>query len=598
MGNDFRDQKNGAGGRAKAGPKKNVPATPAGPPPLPASAKSIDALGKGETAIYDPNVKTGDLAPQVVDDDADAHPTLLNGRAEDYLDDPEIQKDAPVPTQALEAVWTKPRTPKTTTRPPTSKHGNTPVPRLTPAPHAKGNTPPPKLTKNATPVPRISTPPPAPVDDEPDEVEEDATAGGPKDALAIGASLVDGRFVIEAHAGEGLESIVYRAMDRHENRRCALKEFSGDALVMMDALRKSLEDYEGPIPGSIAHKNVVEIYELVHDWTRGPILVMEYVAGGTLDALIQRKNRLLGPLEAAKVYAPIADAIATAHENGIFVGDVHPRQIMVGAGGSEPKLDATAALIAHNAADLADWLDRRQRDDLPPELLAAEPQVTSATDVYAIGAALSQAMYAKPAVETAKSLRSLSRGARPIFEKCLAQRTSDRYSSADQVAEALKRLGDNRSWLSPQIASPPVLIAVLAVVAVIGILLAGLVITKNSGPVVPIVLNKCPPDSELEMVRASVARNDDLQAMKQYRELQARFPECMAFAVPLAQLSELESIRTLRRDHKKKLLEVRAAPGGLTSDQRREIGESVGVLRIIDPNDEQVRYWGDQLRSE
>lgn len=588
------------------GTKKKSPAVP-GPPPLPANAKTIDALGKGETAIYEPG-KSGDLPrPKISDDDDDddAHPTLLNERAEDYLDEPSVQNDGAVPTQALEAVWTKPRPQKVTTRPPTSKHGNTPPPKLTPAPYAKGNTPPPRLTtKNAAPVPRVSTPPP-PLEEEEEEqreeIEESATAGEPKEALAIGTSLADGRFVIEAYVGEGAESIVYRAMDRHKNRRCAIKEFSGESQAMMEGLRKSLgEGFEGPVPGSIAHKNVVEIYELAFDWSRGPLLVMEYLAGGSLDATIQRKNRLPEPLDAAKIYLPILSAIAAAHEHEILVGDVHPRQIMVGTGGSEPKLDATAALISGGAIDLADWLDRRQHDDLAPELLAAEPQANIATDIYAIGAALSQVMYAKPASETAKSIRTLDRGVRPLFEKCLAPRTSDRFSSVQQAAEALRRVGETRPWWSKMpAASPPVLIAVLAVIAVVGILLAGLVITKdNNGPVVPILPNKCPPDSEMETARAAAARNEELQAMKQYRELQARFPECMTLAVPIAQLGDSENIRTLRRDHKKKLHQMRDAPGGFTADQRRDIAGSVDVLRIIDLDKDLVRYWGERLRSE
>jgi hypothetical protein len=587
VGTDIRDNRNGPGNRSRAGTKKGsdsnaeAPRKPSGSTGSRPAAPAIDALGKGETAIYDNSAPPGReiVRPTIEpppDAETDVSPTVRGVRPSAEPEEPEDSDNEPQDhrTVALDPVWAQPRRGQTRSR-----------------------TSPPK------PGPKVSTPPPLPPKNEPeaknihDEEEEETASGGAAPPLPQHATVAGDRYVIEALIGEGPESRVYRALDRRENRRCAIKEFSGESRNTMDALVASLEDYEGPVPGAISHKNVIEIFALARDRSRGPLVIMEYVAGGTLENVIQRKNRLLAPDEAARVYAPIVEAVAAANGQNLFVGDVHPRQIFPGAGTSEPKLDATAALLGHSNDELSVWLERRHRDDLAPELCAQEPEVGSASEVYAIGAALSNAVLGKSASEARKSMRAAPKELRQMLEKCLADDPADRHPSVAHVARALGELGAASPFATRIFASPVILIGAIAVVAVAGILFAGFQITK--GPeqtILPAPQAECPEKTELDSTRALAPREGELAALKQYRALHARFPACNEVSAQIAQLVETDTIKGFKKEHRRKLRQVPDTQGELTEEQRREIAQSVGIVRAIDPNDDLVGYWSEKLR--
>src|SRR5262249_34727375 len=87
---------------------------------------------------------------------------------------------------------------------------------------------------------------------------------------------------------------------------------------------------------ALNHPNIVTIYEI--DQQDGlDFMVMEYIAGATLDARIPRQGMRLN--EALRVAVQVAEGLRSAHAAGIVHRDLKPSNIMVGDDGLVKILD-------------------------------------------------------------------------------------------------------------------------------------------------------------------------------------------------------------------------------------------------------------------
>jgi serine/threonine protein kinase len=127
--------------------------------------------------------------------------------------------------------------------------------------------------------------------------------------------------------------------DRRVDLRCILT--SSEALVQ-----------EAKAASALNHPHIIPIHEIEsangHDF-----IVMEYVRGKSLDALIPRHGMRLGEL--LRIAIPVADALAAAHARGIIHRDLKPANVMVGTDGAVKVLDfGLAKLSGDNDADEAE----------------------------------------------------------------------------------------------------------------------------------------------------------------------------------------------------------------------------------------------------
>ncbi len=134
--------------------------------------------------------------------------------------------------------------------------------------------------------------------------------------------------------GEGGMGAVYRARDERLKRDVAVKVLP--ALWLADPERKKRFLQEARAASALNHPNIVTVYEIASD-DGIDFLVMEYVTGRTLDALIGSKGMKFAEL--LKFAIPIADALAAAHAAGIVHRDLKPGNIMVAADGRVKVLD-------------------------------------------------------------------------------------------------------------------------------------------------------------------------------------------------------------------------------------------------------------------
>lgn len=154
-----------------------------------------------------------------------------------------------------------------------------------------------------------------------------------------GGSLLHYR--IESQLGQGGMGVVYRALDTKLIRPVAIKVLPPEAVS--DPARKHRFVQEARAASALNHPNIITIHDI--GTAEGiDFIVMEYVAGKSLDRVIPRRGL---PLSEALQYAiEIADALAGAHAAGIVHRDVKPSNIMVTDKGHVKVLDFGLAKLA------------------------------------------------------------------------------------------------------------------------------------------------------------------------------------------------------------------------------------------------------------
>jgi eukaryotic-like serine/threonine-protein kinase len=132
------------------------------------------------------------------------------------------------------------------------------------------------------------------------------------------------RYRIESKLGEGGMGVVYRARDTQLDRDVAIKVLPQDKVA--DPLRKQRFVQEAKAASALNHPGIVTVHDISSD---GGVdfIVMEYVSGKTLDAVIPAKGLDVG--RALRYAAAIADALAKAHEAGIVHRDLKPSNVVV-----------------------------------------------------------------------------------------------------------------------------------------------------------------------------------------------------------------------------------------------------------------------------
>jgi serine/threonine protein kinase len=256
---------------------------------------------------------------------------------------------------------------------------------------------------------------------------------------------IAGRYELGPLLGSGGMGEVRLAHDAVLDRDVAIKLLS-PAFAQDEALRQRFTR-EARLVARLSHPGIVTVFDTGIEDDR-PYIVMELVAGTTLADALRR-----GPLPTAQVTAigrDVALTLAYAHAHRLLHRDVKPANILLPASGGAKLGDFGIALSEEATRLTQAGTLLGTAAYLAPEQLAGE-EATAASDVYALGACLYQAvsgrlprddssLAALTADETVTPVRELEPNVPEWLEelvmRCLARRPEFR-PSAQELAHAL-----------------------------------------------------------------------------------------------------------------------------------------------------------------
>jgi eukaryotic-like serine/threonine-protein kinase len=201
------------------------------------------------------------------------------------------------------------------------------------------------------------------------------------------------RFVLERELGSGGMSWVFLGRDEVLDRPVAVKVLKpgfGETDIGARFRR------EGRTAARLSHPNIVQVYDAGEGEFEGretSYIVMEYVPGGDLKRLIDRRGVLSGG-ELIKL-SEVAAGLAHAHERGVIHRDIKPHNILLDETGSLKLTDfgIARALDATQATRTGSYLGTALYS--PPEQLRGEG-VAPKSDVYSLGVTLYHAATGQP----------------------------------------------------------------------------------------------------------------------------------------------------------------------------------------------------------
>src|SRR5215213_1648194 len=216
--------------------------------------------------------------------------------------------------------------------------------------------------------------------------------------------VLGGRYRLIAPIGTGASAQVFLADDVKLRRRVALKVLH-PALADDQAFLRRFRA-EARAAAALSHPNLMAVY----DWTDegDPYLVLEYLGGGSLRALLDRGRRLTVG-QAVIVGLEAARALDYAHSKGFVHRDIKPANLLFGDEGRLRIADFGLARALSEATwtEPGDGLVGTARYAAPEQ--ASGARVDGKADIYALGLVLIEAVTGVVPLTSESALSTLLR---------------------------------------------------------------------------------------------------------------------------------------------------------------------------------------------
>src|SRR5437588_952606 len=290
-----------------------------------------------------------------------------------------------------------------------------------------------------------------------DELSRDNAkpTSGVKEAVRAATMLGElGDYELLEEIGRGGQGVVFRARQKSLNRTVALKVIILGQWASKAHLKRFRREAEAA--ASLDHPCIVPIYE-VDERDGSCYFSMKFVEGGQLDEVVRREPMPIR--RAVELIAKVARTVHYAHEHHILHRDIKPGNILLDAKGEPHLTDFGLARLVETESTVTRTMEVLGTPSYmaPEQAVGNNARVTSATDVYGLGAVFYQLLTGHPpfaggaTYETIKLLLDteprqprllnpkVDRDLATICLKCLEKDPQRRYSSALALAEDLER---------------------------------------------------------------------------------------------------------------------------------------------------------------
>jgi tetratricopeptide (TPR) repeat protein/predicted Ser/Thr protein kinase len=286
-------------------------------------------------------------------------------------------------------------------------------------------------------------------------VDDPGRPASPMPATARRPKMITdfGDYELLEEIGRGGQGVVYRAYQKSLNRTVALKVIGLGPWATEAHLKRFRREAEAA--AGLDHPCIVPIHE-VGERDGCCYFSMKFVEGGQLDEVVGREPMPIR--RAVELIAKVARTVHYAHEHGILHRDIKPGNILLDQKGEPHLTDFGLARLVETESTVT-----RTKEVLgtpsymaPEQAIGETRKLTSATDVYGLGAVFYQLLTGQPpfaggtTYETVKLLLEteprpprllnpkIDRDLSTICLKCLEKDPQRRYPAAAGLAEDLE----------------------------------------------------------------------------------------------------------------------------------------------------------------
>jgi len=275
------------------------------------------------------------------------------------------------------------------------------------------------------------------------------------------------RYRFERSIGSGGMATVYLAHDIRHEREVAIKVLRPDLAATLGGERFLREIR---IAAKLTHPHILPLHDSGEE--AGLLYyVMPYIEGESLRQRLTREGELPIP-EAVRLLRDVADALASAHKQGIVHRDIKPDNVLLSEGHAlVTDFGVAKAVTEARAEGDAGLTTLGMAVGTPaymsPEQAAGDPDIDHRADIYALGAMAYEMLTGRPpfegdtphsvlAAHVSQTPRRVSelRDAVPtpladVVMRCLAKHPADRLQSAAELRAALDGLATPSGVITP-----------------------------------------------------------------------------------------------------------------------------------------------------
>lgn len=213
---------------------------------------------------------------------------------------------------------------------------------------------------------------------------------------------IAGRYRLDEKIGAGGMGTVYRATHIALAKTVAIKLLNNQLATNPQHRDRIMR--EARAGANVTHENLISVTDVGETDDGIPFVVMEYVAGETLDLVLRRESRM-PPRRVVRIGLQIAHALVAAHDRGLIHRDIKPANVVLVHGGKVDQIKVLDfGLVKVLGAISAETAITDEQAIFGSPLFMSPEQCDNRpldprTDVYSLGATLYTLLIGHPPFE-------------------------------------------------------------------------------------------------------------------------------------------------------------------------------------------------------